>query len=106
MTYSYPALFVKQEEGYAIVFVDLALGIAYGENKEDALDVAFDELASMLLEEDTYPKDKLPNPSAIENIDAKKTIEEIFHQSVGTDDYFIENIEIDSVDLKDYSESN
>lgn len=95
----YPAIFYKEKNGYSVIFPDLNYLSTYGENLNDAMEVAIDCLAGYLYTA-KLDDDKLPMPSKIDDIhpiDIANTI--------GFDgkDSFINLI---SVDLEDYAKTH
>ncbi|AMD94300.1 type II toxin-antitoxin system HicB family antitoxin [Leptotrichia sp. oral taxon 847] len=72
----YPAIFVKEKEGYSVLFPDFG-GATCGENLEDAYYMATDYLGMNLL--DYYKENKkFPKATSLENVNVKLYIKEIF----------------------------
>lgn len=72
----YPAIFVKEKEGYSVLFPDFGGGTC-GENLEDAYYMATDYLGMNLL--DYYKENKkFPKATSLENVNVKLYIKEIF----------------------------
>ena len=67
MLSSYPACFIKEENGYSIIFPDLNYLATYGDTLDEAIVMAIDCLASYLywLQIDNEPA---PTPSPIDKI--------------------------------------
>lgn len=104
MSYHYPAIFVqiKGREGYGIVFPDLASGILYGEDKEDAISAAESAIFDLFTDDEYFIN--APLPSLMEDIKNKadSIIKGIFLVKEGEYSYSIEDISIPSEDIIAY----
>lgn len=98
MIYTYPALFHKEEgDTYSVTFYDLPSGITSADDREEALDIAYDNLSMMLLDEEYFPKKLIKKPTPIENIDVEKAFISIFGSY--TEGSFILNISFDEDEM-------
>jgi predicted RNase H-like HicB family nuclease len=69
--YIYPACFYEEENGqYSVIFPDFN-GATFGNNKEDAYNMAVDYLGGIIVDMQD-DKEKLPIPSDIRNINANE----------------------------------
>ena len=72
----YPACFIKEENGYSVIFPDLGWLATCGKTEAEAMGMAVDCLAGYLytLQQDG---DEIPAPSAIKDISLQKVAEEL-----------------------------
>lgn len=72
MFVAYPAVFLKEEDGYSVIFPDLNYLATEGNSLNDALEMAVDCLAGYIY---TCKEEEIPIPSDIKDIDPKKVAE-------------------------------
>ncbi len=99
MLLSYPACFIKEKNGYSVIFPDLNYLATSGETLEEALNMAVDCLAGYLywLEKD---KEEIPSASTVNVINLEKIAEGIDYNK---EESFVNLV---SVDLKSYAKEN
>lgn len=91
MLSAYPACFLKEDQGYSVVFPDLNYLATCGNTLEEALTMAVDCLAGYLyrLQEDG---ETAPAASAIDKINAKDVAAEL---EVASDEAFVNIVTVD-----------
>lgn len=91
MLSAYPACFLKEDQGYSVVFPDLNYLATCGNTLEEALTMAVDCLAGYLyrLQED---EETAPAASAIDKINAKEVAGEL---EVSSDGAFVNIVTVD-----------
>ena len=99
MVSSYPTCFIKEEDGYTVIFPDLGNVATCGSDLEEAEYMAVDCLAGYLLwlEEDG---EAVPEPSAEEAV----SVSELLHWlELDEAEAFVKTI---SVDVKEYAKAH
>lgn len=92
----YPACFYEEENGqYSVIFPDLDHLSTFGDNLQEAIEMAIDCLAGYLYEE-LQQGNQLPKPSEIKNIDVNAEYDE--YKSVF--------VNIVSVDVEEYAKKH
>lgn len=99
MLSAYPACFLKEDQGYSVVFPDLNYLATCGNTLEEALTMAVDCLAGYLyrLQEDG---ETAPAASSIDKINVKKVAGEL---EVASDGAFVNIV---TVDVAEYAKSH
>lgn len=94
----YPACFLKEENGYSVIFPDLNWLSTCGEDVTDAMEMAVDCLAGYLYD---CQKDHtaIPAPSELSAIHPEKIAEELYPGSP-VPEYFVNMV---TVDVKSYA---
>lgn len=69
--YIYPAIFIKEEEGYLVFFPDLESCYTQGDTLEEAMEMAGDVL-SLVLYEYERKRRMIPEPTPIKQIETKE----------------------------------
>lgn len=96
MIYTYPCLFHKEkDDSYTGTFIDLASGFISAENKDDAIESAVDTLFDILDDEEDFPKNLLPQPTKIEDIELLK------YNNLYFNDDNMENISVENISVED-----
>lgn len=91
MLSAYPACFIKEENGYSVIFPDLNWLATCGDTLEEALDMAVDCLAGYLYSS-KREGEAVPMPSALETINPSEIAKELETES---EDYFVNVITVD-----------
>ena len=91
MLSTYPAIFIKEEDGYSVVFPDLNHLSTCGDDLNETIEMANDCLASYLYSSKLEDK-KVNSSSNIKNVDLKKFAKEY---EVKQDDCFVNLISVD-----------
>lgn len=100
MIYKYPCLFiVDKNNNFYITFIDLASGIIPCDSYMDCKDAAIETIYELVTEKDLYPKDLLPNPSSIDDINLKEELDKL-NIDYNLEKSKIEEIEIDTDTIK------
>ena len=99
MICSYPACFVKEEDGFSVVFPDLGNVATCGDTLEEAEFMATDLLAGYLswLEEDGK---EIPNPSNEESVEVSDILNLL---DIGETEAFVKMV---SVDVEEYAKEH
>ena len=95
----YPACFIKDDDGYSVVFPDLNYLSTCGDTLEESMSMAIDCLAGYLYTA-KLDGENVPNPSNISDIDINKLSKELEFKP---DNCFINLI---SVDIEAYAKKN
>lgn len=98
MLSAYPACFIKEEDGYSVIFPDLDIATC-GDDLEEALTMAVDCLAFYLYSID--PENEIiPPASNPADIDPQEILDEL---EVTSDETFVNIV---TVDVEKYAEAN
>ena len=95
----YPACFIKDDDGYSVVFPDLNYLSTCGDTLEESMSMAIDCLAGYLYTA-KLDGENVPNPSNISDIDINKLSKELEFKP---ENCFINLI---SVDIEAYAKKN
>ena len=95
----YPACFIKDDDGYSVVFPDLNYLSTCGDTLEESMSMAIDCLAGYLYTA-KLDGENIPNPSNISDIDINELSKELEFKP---ENCFINLI---SVDIEEYAKKN
>ncbi len=95
----YPACFYEEDNGYSVIFPDFNYLSTCGSTLQEAMEMAVDCLAGTLFSAKIDGED-IPEPSGIENIDAKKISKELGFENKNNFVNFI------SVDVDEYAKTH
>lgn len=93
----YPACFIKEEDGYTVLFPDLGDVATDGDTLNEAMEMAIDCLAGYLFSA-KIDNDKIPAPSALDSVDLDRIYVEY---DTSAKDCFLTLV---SVDVEEYAE--
>ena len=96
----YPAVFVKEDNGYSAIFPDLNFLSTCGETLSETIEVAVDCLAGYIYTTRKMKDEDIPAPSDMEDINPAAVAREI---EVNPDDSFVNMI---TVDVEEYAKTH
>lgn len=99
MLSAYPACFIKEDNGYSVIFPDLNYLATCGETLDDAFVMAIDCLAEYLYS-CKIDGDKTPAPSALNKINAVDILQEL---EIASSEYFVNMV---TVDVEEYAKKH